>query len=286
MADFDAYWEKIDAELAQLPGRPEVRLIPGRTTEDFTGYEVRLTSLGSYRIFAYLSVPTGEGPFPALLATPRYGSVNNPPHWVDRMRYVTLTLMHRGQRLADSPYAAAYPGLLTDGIDDADSYVYRGIAADCLRGAEFLAGRPEVDSSRIAVVGDDFAVITAARRPVFAAIQIPDVLLYQWDKRRQSTVAYPVEEFNDYLRTHPDKAGAVARTLEFFDIEKHASAVSAAVRTEVADEASTTAALARVLNAEKYALTHEGQTDNDAVDAWLAEKLGVAPISKFDRVYA
>ncbi|WP_163511068.1 acetylxylan esterase [Fodinicola acaciae] len=286
MADFDAYWEKIDTELALLPARPEIRRIPGRTTDDFTGYEVRFTSLGSYRIFGYLSVPTGDGPFPALLATPRYGSVNNPPHWVDRLRYVTLTIMHRGQRLADSPYAAAYPGLLTDGIEDPDSYIYRGVAADCLRAAELLLDRPEVDSSRIGVVGDDFAVITAARRPVFAAVQVPDVLLYQWDKRRQNTVAYPVEEFNDYLRTHPDRAAAVARTLGFFDVERHAAAVRAAVRAEVADEAGTMAGLAKVLKAETYAPTHEGQTDNDAVDAWLAGKLGVRPLSKFDKVYA
>lgn len=88
-------------------------------------YALRLTSLGPYRIFGYLSVPPRQGPFPELLAAPHYGSVNHLPH------------MHRGQRLADQPFAAAYPGLLTLGIEDPRIYIYRGIVADC------LCGRPD-----------------------------------------------------------------------------------------------------------------------------------------------
>jgi len=188
--EFETYWDAVDAELAELPARPVLERIPRRCTAYFTGYEVRLTSVGPYRIFGYLSVPTGEGPFPALLATPRYGSVNNPPHHNDRLRYVTLTIAHRGQRTADSPYAAAYPGLLTDGIADAAGYVYRGIVADCLRAAEYLSGLPEVDTSRVAVVGDDLALLTAARRPVFAALQLTGALLYRAGE--QADADYPV----------------------------------------------------------------------------------------------
>ena len=94
-------------------------------------------------------MPAGPGPFPGLLLTPRYGSVNHLPAYDDRERYAVLQIMHRGQRLADQPFAAAYPGLLTHGIDDPATYVYRGIVADCLRGAEFLLARPQVDRARL-----------------------------------------------------------------------------------------------------------------------------------------
>jgi cephalosporin-C deacetylase len=284
--DFAAYWEKIDAGLAELPARPVLERIPGRCTDDFTGYEVRLTSLGSYRIFGYLSIPSGDGPFPALLATPRYGSVNNPPHYNDRLRYVTFTVAHRGQRTADSPYAAAYPGLLTDGITDESTYIYRGIVADCLRAAEFLSGLPEVDQSRIAVAGDDLAVLTAARRPVFAAVQLTGSLLYRIEEMRQASSDYPVEEFNDYLRTNPDDAEAVTRTLAFFDAERHAPAVRASVRADIYSDKSLLLRLAEKIRADQYSLTHEGQTDNDAADRWLAYKFGLTELSRFDRLYA
>jgi cephalosporin-C deacetylase len=279
--EFAAYWDAVDAELAQLPGRPVLERIPRRCTADFTGYEVRLTSIGPYRIFGYLSVPTGDGPFPALLTTPRYGSVNNPPHYNDRLRYVTLTIAHRGQRTADSPYAAAYPGLLTDGIADAAGYAYRGIVADCLRAAEYLSGLPEVDGSRVGVVGDDLALLTAARRPVFAALQLTGALLYRGGE--QADADYPAAEFGDNLRAHPGDAAAVRRTLAFFDAERHAPAVTAAARVEIPGAASPLSTLAERLGAERYALTHRGQADNDAADAWLAGRFGVPALSRFTR---
>jgi len=285
-ADFAAYWDKVDAELAGMPARPVPERAPGRCTDEFTGYEVRLTSLGAYRIFGYLSVPTGEGPFPALLATPRYGSVNNPPHYNDRLRYVTLTIAHRGQRTADSPYAAAYPGLLTDGIADEASYVYRGIVADCLRAAEFLTALPEVDLSRVAVAGDDLAVLTAARRPVFAALQLTGALLYKAGESARTDVDYPMAELGDHLRSSPGDADAVSRTLAFFDAERHAPTVTASVRAEIPSDQSPLLSLAEKIRADQYFLTHEGQTDNDAADRWLAGKLGVPALSRFDRISA
>ncbi|ONI74660.1 hypothetical protein ALI144C_38165 [Actinosynnema sp. ALI-1.44] len=169
MTEFDEYWRAVDDELAALPARPVADHVPARSTDRFTAYDVRLTSIGPYRIFGYLSVPAGDGPFPAVLETPRYGSVNLAPHYRDRLRYITFTVMHRGQRLADVPFQAAYPGLATLGIEDPATYVYRAIVADCLRGAEFLLGHDLVDPARVGVTGDDLALITASRRPGFRA---------------------------------------------------------------------------------------------------------------------
>ena len=103
-------------------------------------------------------MPKGDGPFPALLHTPRYGSVNNPPHWDDRQRYMVLTIMHRGQRLADTPFKAEYPGLLTLGIESPETWIYRGILADIMRGAEYPAGASE---GRSGAGGDRRATISA-----------------------------------------------------------------------------------------------------------------------------
>ena len=280
----ESYWAQLDDELARFPARPVLEPAPARSTEDFTGYDVRLSGLGSYRLFGYLSVPTGSGRFPGLLELPRHGSVNHAPHYNDRLRYVVFTLMHRGQRRADSPFAATYPGLFTQHLTDPASYVYRGIVADCLRAAEFLSGRPEVDTAAIGVTGDDLALLTAARRPVFSAVKVTSALLHDALARRLDTSEYPLEELNDHLRARPEDAEDIARTLELFEPARHASAVKAPTLLAVPSgsspwRADLSAALGE--HVETYQRTDEDAVDAAALDAWLAGRLGVEPMRRF-----
>jgi cephalosporin-C deacetylase-like acetyl esterase len=283
-ADFEAYWDALDAELSRYDAVPELDLLPLRCTDFAHFYALRLTSIGPYRIFGYYSVPIGTGPFPGLLITPRYGSVNNPPHYDDRARYATLVLMHRGQRLADQPFAASYPGLLTLGIDDPQTYIYRSIVADCLRGAEFLLGRPEVDPTRVGVVGDDLALLAAARRTQFSAARIDGLMFYRMLDACARSDEYPIEEINDHLRGHPERRAAVAATLAYFDPQFHARRVEATTLLSLGDAQAAggpewLAALRDALgvHAQQYQLTHEGGTDHDWLDAWLATQLGAVP---------
>lgn len=278
--DFAAYWDEVDTELAETPARPILEHIPARSTADYTAYEVRLTSIDGYRIFGFLSIPTGEGPFPGLLITPPHCSVINQPHYVDRLRYVTMTVAHRGQRLADSPYAASYPGLLAERIDDPRAYVYRGIVADCIRAAEFLTGLPELDPAQVAIAGNDLALIVAALRPVFDAVQVNDVFLYQANEARLGG-DYPLEEINDFLRGNPQAEESVARTLGYFDAGRHAAGIATDVwMASTPDEPGRMEALADEVGPRAFRcpLSHEGQTDLNAADKWLADRFGVRAI--------
>ncbi|MFD9959623.1 acetylxylan esterase [Amycolatopsis sp. NPDC058986] len=283
--NFDEYWAALDAELADEPAHAVLTPMPSRSTKDFSGYEVRLTSLGGYRIFGYLSVPTGPGPFPGLLELPRHGSVNNAPHYHERLRYVVFTLMHRGQRRADEPFAAAYPGLFTRGITDPATYVYRDIVADCLRGAEFLWGRPELDPGRAGLVGDDLALLTAARRRGFTAVEVTGPLLHNALRLRHSTSEYPLEELNDHLRRHPGDEERIVDTLSYFEPARHALSVTA--RTLITLPGGPprhwTDELLSAFGGrmDTYRRTDEDAIDMRALDAWLAGWLGVEPMARF-----
>lgn len=285
---FESYWENIDAELEATPARPVIEELPLRSNEHATLYGLRLTSIGPYRIFGYLSVPRGDGPFPALYLAPRYGSVNHIPDYNDRLRYLCLQIMHRGQRLADQPYAASYPGLLTDGIADPEQYVYRGIVADCLRGAEYLLSHPAVDPERVAILGDDLALITAARRSGFGTVLGMDLMFYRLAEARKATSAYPVEEINDYLRANPDEVADVEATLALFDPTYHARDIDAQVKVILAlDDDEWYDPLVDELGerAETYQLTQRGRVDDDELDRMLAERLGAPAMSRFVRAY-
>jgi cephalosporin-C deacetylase len=287
-ADLALYWDSLDEELERFPARPELELIPMRSTHFCSVYWAKITSIGPYRIGGYLSIPHGDAPFPAIMQTPKYGSVNHVPDYNDRKRYVIFTLMHRGQRLTDQPWASAYPGLLTEGIADKDSYIYRSIVADCLRGAEFLQSRPEVDSSRIAISGDDLALITASRRPAFTHAQISGLLFHRLIEHRTKSSAYPVEEVNDFLRGHPDQEQGVADTLSYFDPIHHVGNMKARTLLSIGDDGAIggpewLTELSKQIGGpvEEYRVTHRGGTDNDAIDAWLANQLGTTAMSKF-----
>lgn len=216
-ADFDAFWDAIARELDATPPAPELFELPIRSTEFATCYALRLTSIGPYRIFAYYSVPHGKGPFPALYHAPGYGSVVHVPPYEERRRHVVLSLCARGQRHADQPFAASYPGLLTHGIDDPSQYAYRGIAADAARAVDFLLSRPEVDARRIAVMGSDTALFAAALRPQVKALVVGDPMFFAANDLAPRTSAYPLEELNDYARTYAERAASMRRTLAYFD---------------------------------------------------------------------
>src|SRR5207244_3488603 len=143
-----------------------------------TLYGVQLTSLGPSRLFSSRSNPTGTGPFPSIYYSPKYQSVleiiPQGTANLQRSRYITFSLAGRGQRNADTPFAAMFPGLLTEGIDNAASYAFRGIVADSARGLESLLTRRDLAGGRLVLVANDVALRAArALEPRVAALKGP-----------------------------------------------------------------------------------------------------------------
>jgi cephalosporin-C deacetylase len=106
---------------------------------------------------------------------------------------------------------------------------------------------------------------------------------YRLMEARERSTDYPVEEINDYLRTHPDRPQTVARTLAYFDPVHHVAGITATTLFSVGSgglggrEWMQPLIGAYAGQVEQYALSHEGATDRDWLDAWLAKRLGAAP---------
>ena len=277
--DAQQYWAALDSEVSELcettVGKAE---LPIRSTHFSTLYGVTLQSTGGARVFGYYSVPTGVGPFPAVLMAPGYGSVVDVPPHDRRRKYVVLALCARGQRLSDVPYAASFPGLLTDDADDPLAYPFRGIAADCLRAMDLLASSDDVDAKRIAVTGvGDLPVLVGALRPTVRAVMADAPFLFRDTIARLPEVSdYPLEEFNDLFRVAPHHRDDVAATLSLFDPVFHARRVRASVR--VAGNESDRPVLASIVGAlpagaELYVRSGRGAIDYDDAEAWLESTL-------------
>jgi cephalosporin-C deacetylase len=274
---FDSYWRGLPGEVSALAGgHVEIEEIPLRTNEVATAYGVRFSGTGGYPLFAYLTVPRGDGPFPALMQAPPYGSVVGVPSHERRARYVVLALCHRGQRLSDSVYSAEYPGLLTDGLPDASTYRWREIVADCLRALDVLKDRPEADTSRIAVSGNDLAAITAALRPEVRYLLLSGLIFRGASARIPEFAAYPDREFADYIRSFPEHADRVAETLSLFD--PLAFAPNILGQTLVTGAEGTRVLLEPLVDAisgdaDFRVNIGRSHLDHEAEETWLAERM-------------
>ncbi len=284
--DFNEYWQNVQDELAALHMAAELTELPIRSNAHGTVFGLKLTSLGAYRIFAYYCVPNlphGAGPFPCVVHLPRYGSVNHIPPFEERQQFVSVQLCHRGQRLADSPYAAAYPGLLTDGLDDPMRYIFRGIVADCVRMMDFIFTRSEIDQSHISLVGNDLALMTAALRPNIDSVIAHPELFYNAAEVAPTTRGYPLEEINEFTNFYADKAEAARRTLAYFDplhfaprIRATTLLVSGTERDVFTPERCAPLATALGGPVEQRIATHSSYRDGVFEAQWLAQRHGLS----------
>ncbi len=283
--DFEDYWSAVAGELASTPVRPEVEKIPMREMDFATLYGVRLSSIGPYRLYGYLSIPKGSRPFPAIYWAPKYQSVLEViPQGTEngiRSRFVTFSLAGRGQRNSDQPFAAMFPGQLTVGIDSRDSYVFRGIVADAIRGLEFISTVPEVDTSSIVAIGNDVAMQAVALAGKASHVVSTPALFFDTLGLAARTGSYPLEEINDYLRLHPSLREQAAGTLSYFDLRNFASMVNASTLvmagptgSALGPEALGDLASSIPGGAEVYASQQSSYKDGLFQEQWVASKLG------------
>ena len=272
--DFDQYWKKVEDELASIQPSAERTELHLRSAPEAKVYGLKLTSLDHYRIFAYFCVPSGKGPFPVIYRLPNYGSVVHIPPFEERCKYISVALCHRGQRLSDQPFAAKYPGLLTSGIDSQRNYIFRSILADCLRVMDYLVSCDDVDSQKISLVGGDLALFTAALRDSASVLFYTPSLFYKALHKATATQNYPLEEFNDYLRSFPESIDQISQTLAYFEPMNFASRVKSEVMLmEESEGDANDLAVSFAREIERSGSKHSSYKDGVVLAEWLSKKL-------------
>ena len=289
--DIDQFWEEVLAETAKIPLDPEVVFDPLRSSDEIDVYEVFYTSLDRVRIAGWYAVPKQrDGLLPGLLQVPGYNMEPPVPKVWARKGYAAFSAAPRGKLRSNRQFNPGYPGLLTYGMVDRNTYSYRGFYMDACRAVEFLLARDEVDGDRIGVTGHSqgggLTVSTAALRPEIKAAAAGAPYLCGYMDAIELTDAYPYQEIADYLRMNPDSRQQVEDTLSYFDGINLAHRITCPVIISVGLQDSTCppetgyAMFNAIASADKrmYAYDGHGHDANNhqhtaVIDAFLAKHL-------------
>lgn len=231
----DTFWDSVDRNPASVPLDIALEHDSFYSQPEWDVYRMRYSSLDGYRLFAWLSIPKrrrGEK-VPAVIRMPDYASVHDLIYTPLRHYAVVMNATYRGQRNSDEPFQAKYPGLLTEGIEQTETYVMRRVWCDALCGVDALLGQGEAEVGTVALMGTglgaSLAIAAAARRSVVKAVAADTPLALGNPEAVQGEMAYPLAEIDDYLRLNPDRRDAVLASTSPLDPVKIAPRVNTAV---------------------------------------------------------
>lgn len=216
------FWERTEAQLAEIPLDLSVSRDSFYSQPEWDVYRVNYNTTGGHRLFAWLSVPKGaQGPLPALVRLPDYASVHDIIYTSLRHGAVVMNPTHRGQRNSDGAYRASYPGLLTDGIADGESWVLLGAYADALRAHDALVAQDVVEIGATALwgvgLGGSLALALASRRPGIGSVAADTPMPLGHPSALDPGLGYPLGEIGDFLRAYPQRRAEMEATLALLD---------------------------------------------------------------------
>lgn len=231
--DFDAFWAKTLQQTREHD--LDARFEPVEThLKTVKVYDVTFAGFGGHPVKGWLTLPAwANSPLPAVVEFIGYGGGRGLPHthllWASA-GFAHLVMDTRGQGSAwggggDTPDpvggAPAFPGFMTRGVEDPETYYYRRLFTDGVRAVEAARAHPLVDAGRVAALGTSqgggITIAVGGLVPDLAAVA-PDVpFLCDFPRATTLTDRAPYREIGNYLKTHRGRTERVMRTLSYFD---------------------------------------------------------------------
>ena len=220
--DFDIFWGDVVEKLKTSDLNPVCDKDEFRSDSEVEVFQAYYDSIDNLKVSAWYAKPMEtSGKLPAIILMPGYQSDPPVPKDWAKKGYACISVNPRGKVRSRSQFDPGYPGLLTYGILDRNTYSYRGFYADAWRAVDFLLSRPEVDSDRIGVAGSSqgggLTITTSAIRREIKAASAGAPYLCGFKDAIKLTDSYPYQEINDYIDYYEGAEGKVFETLSYFD---------------------------------------------------------------------
>jgi cephalosporin-C deacetylase len=220
VAEIEAFWQKT---LKRVSGEPlGVEAEPVKEALPYNKYRVTYRSLHGVKVRAYVGTPiqgeTTPKPLPAIITAPGYGGKEQGVMLDECQRgYVVLQVFPRSQGESADLWKIDGPDRLTWRINQPEGYYYQGAYVDVIRAIDYLQSRPDVDKSRIGLMGTSqgggivLAVGGLDPRVQAVVAHVP----FLCDMRRAAKIEGSL--IKKLLEDHHALSSENLRTLDYFD---------------------------------------------------------------------
>jgi len=262
--DFAEFWKKATSELRDIPPAFESIERVDLSDERIRVFEVKMRSHDQIRVSGWLEVPRkSTQPLPAVIRVPGYGQNMRPTGKWDDM--VVFSFNPRGHGNSQQDIPGKPTNFWIRGLDDQQTYYYKGSYLDCIRAVDFIASRSDVDPAKIAVWGGSqgggFAIATAAldSRVDYCVADIP--FLCDWSNYFRLT-HWP--EMDAWIADRPDRNwNSTLQTLSYFDTLNLADRVrcptimSVGLQDQICPPTTCFAVFNRIIGEKRYRIYPE-----------------------------
>ncbi len=230
--NFDRFWQATLDSLHSAPLEAECIKEDSLCTPEALVWRVSYRSLHGVKVHGWLTTPArGNGPFAAFLALPGYGTgLVRPNTYFASHGWACLSIQVSGYESGRAEHPQDDSQYMTIGIDSPETWVFREIVCHCLRGIDFLASRPEIDSLRLGVTGGSqgggLSLLTAGldRRVRAVSAGVPFLTNFPLS---MTMTGNPFREVVRYIEQHPDRKTRVLRTVSYADVLNFADRITA-----------------------------------------------------------
>ena len=150
-SDFDSFWNGKKASLANVSPSPYITYHQGNMHS--TTYKIRLNNIDNRRVYGYLTIPNGGGPFPAIINLPPYGDVPNlaspEVNLAEQAGVITLSIsIHNVEPQQTDPNA-----YLPDNFENKDGNYYRWGILGAIQAINYIYTRSDFNGNDLGLAG-------------------------------------------------------------------------------------------------------------------------------------
>lgn len=232
-ADFDEFWAKTLADARKWDLEPMMTLVPERCTPKVNVYNVSWANDGwASRMYGVLTVPVGEGPWPAVLKLPGAGVrayKGDVGHSEKGVIILEIGIHGIPVNLPDEAYTRLYNGALKGyhsfNMDNRDRFYYRRVITGCIRGIDFITQLPFFNGCLATFGGSQgggLSIIVAGLDPRVDA-------LVSYYPAMSDMAGYTAGRAGGWPHTMRDKkyhTPEIINTLSYYDVSSFARSVS------------------------------------------------------------